>query len=96
MLAVAPNFGVQASAAFNTTGDLVKDLDTGLTNFDLDRIPGDKYQVIEVLSYDSGSRMGDPSRQVDQHEHGAEPRHVREFSQLVAHTRGGVWQPRQR
>ncbi len=94
--AVAPNFGVQASAAFNTTGDLVKDLDTGLTNFDLGSIPGGKYRVIEVLSYDSGSRMGDPQRQVDQHEHGAEPRHVREFSQLVAHTRGGVWQPRQR
>jgi peptidoglycan hydrolase-like protein with peptidoglycan-binding domain len=94
--AVAPNLGVQASAAFNTTGDLVKDLDAGLTNFDLGSIPTDKYQVIEVLSYDSGSTMGDPSRQVDQHEHAVEPRHLREFSQLVAHTRGGVWQPRQR
>jgi len=74
----------------------VKDLDTGLTNFDLGSIPNDKYQVIEVLSYDSGSIMGDPSRQADQHEHGAEPRHVREFTQIVAHTKGGAWEPRQR
>ena len=94
--AAPPNLGVQASPAFATTGDLVKDLDTGLTNFDLGSIPNDKYQVIEVLSYDSGSIMGDPSRQADQHEHGAEPRHVREFTQIVAHTKGGAWEPRQR
>ncbi|HEY0493103.1 MAG TPA: peptidoglycan-binding protein [Candidatus Dormibacteraeota bacterium] len=94
--AAPPSLGVQASAAFATTGDLVKDLDKGLTNFDLGSIPSDKYKVIEVLSYDSGSVMGDPSRQVDQHEHGAEPRHLREFSQIVAHARGGAWLPQQR
>jgi peptidoglycan hydrolase-like protein with peptidoglycan-binding domain len=91
--AVPPNLGVAASPAFNTSNDLVGDLDKGLLNFDSGLIPGPKYQTIEVLSYDSGSIMGDPSRQPDQHEHGAQARHLREFSNIVQAAKGGVWEP---
>jgi peptidoglycan hydrolase-like protein with peptidoglycan-binding domain len=86
------NIGVTASAAFTTTNDLVTDLNNGLLNDAQDRIPADKYATIEVLTYDSGSVMGDPGRQPDRHEHGAEPRHVREFARIVQHVKGGAWE----
>jgi peptidoglycan hydrolase-like protein with peptidoglycan-binding domain len=89
----APNNpGATASPAFATTNDLVKDLNKGLLNDAQDIIPTDKYETIEVLTYDSGSVMGDSSRQPDRHEHGAEPRHVREFAKIVQHVKGGVWE----
>jgi peptidoglycan hydrolase-like protein with peptidoglycan-binding domain len=92
--AAPPNLGVAAAAAFATNPrDLVGDLDKGLNNFDGGSIPNDKYQTIEVLTYDSGAIMGDDSRQPDQHEHGAQPRHVREFSDIVATARGAAWEP---
>jgi hypothetical protein len=87
--AAPPNLGVAASPAFPTGNDLVGDLDNGLNNVDGGSIPGDKYQTIEVLTYDSGSIMGDPNRQPDQHEHGAQPRHVREFAEIVRQAKGG-------
>ena len=87
--AAPPNPGVAASPAFTTSNDLVGDLDKGLNNVDGGSIPGDKYQTIEVLTYDSGSIMGDPNRQPDQHEHGSQPRHVREFAEIVQHAKGG-------
>jgi peptidoglycan hydrolase-like protein with peptidoglycan-binding domain len=87
-----PNLGAHASAAFTTTTDLVKDLDDGLLNDADDGIPLDKYETIEVLTYDSGAVMGDPSRQPDRHEHGAEPRHVREFARIVQQIKGGAWE----
>lgn len=86
------NIGATKSDAFTTTGDLVKDLDNGLLNDAQDDVPTDKYQTIEVLTYDSGSVMGDPGRQPDRHEHGAEPRHVREFAQIIGHAKGGAWE----
>ena len=92
--AAPPNRGIAASNAFATTpNDLVGDLDKGLTNNDGGSIPLSKYQTIEVLTYDSGAIMGDPSRQPDQHEHGAQPRHVREFAEIVQQVKGGTWEP---
>jgi peptidoglycan hydrolase-like protein with peptidoglycan-binding domain len=90
--AAPPNPGVDASAAFTTSNDLVGDLDKGLNNIDGGTIPLNKYQVIGVLSYDSGSIMGDPRRQPDQHEHGSQARHVREFAEIVQHEKGGTWE----
>jgi hypothetical protein len=54
------------------------------------------YEAIQVLTYTSGSLMGDPSRVHDPHDHGVQPRHVQEFADLVAAARGGAWtvQPR--
>jgi hypothetical protein len=54
------------------------------------------YDAIQVLTYTSGSLMGDPSRVRDPHDHGVQPRHVQEFADLVAAARGGTWtvQPR--
>jgi hypothetical protein len=47
--------------------------------------------MIQVLTYSSGSMMGDPSRVTDPHDHGVQPRHVQEFADLVAAARGGSW-----
>jgi peptidoglycan hydrolase-like protein with peptidoglycan-binding domain len=54
------------------------------------------YEAIQVLTYTSGSLMGDPSRVHDPHDHGVQPRHVQEFADRVAAARGGTWtvQPR--
>jgi hypothetical protein len=54
------------------------------------------YDAIQVLTYTSGSLMGDPSRVHDPHDHGVQPRHVQEFADRVAAARGGTWtvQPR--
>jgi hypothetical protein len=48
------------------------------------------YEMIQVLTYSSGSMMGDPSRVTDPHDHGVQPRHVQEFADLAA-ARGGSW-----
>ena len=50
-----------------------------------------QYATIQVLTYSSGSTMGDPSRVHDPHDHGIQPRHVQEFCDLVAAARGGTW-----
>ncbi|MGH9135340.1 MAG: hypothetical protein ACRDZZ_15480, partial [Ilumatobacteraceae bacterium] len=49
------------------------------------------YEAIQVLTYTSGSLMGDPSRVTDPHDHGVQPRHVQEFCDRVAAARGGSW-----
>ncbi len=54
------------------------------------------YDAIQVLTYTSGSLMGDPSRVHDPHDHGVQPRHVQEFADRVAAVRGGTWTVRPR
>ena len=49
------------------------------------------YETIQVLTYSSGSMMGDSERVHDPHDHGVRPRHVQEFADLVAASRGGTW-----
>ena len=49
------------------------------------------YETIQVLTYSSGSLMGDEDRVFDPHDHGVQPRHVQEFADLVAAARGGTW-----
>jgi hypothetical protein len=49
------------------------------------------YETIQVLTYSSGSAMGDSERVLDPHDHGVQPRHVQEFADLVAAARGGSW-----
>ena len=95
--AVAASAGpppVAAQPAINLTGNLVRDLDVALPN-DPSRVTA-KYDTIEVFTYDSGSIMGDPKRHPDPHDHGAQPRHVREFSDIVQSVRGGTWVPEPR
>jgi peptidoglycan hydrolase-like protein with peptidoglycan-binding domain len=74
-----------ARPAFTTTGDLVRDLETAL------RDTTDKYETIQVLTYTSGSIMGDPDRATDVHDHGAQPRHVAEFVAITGRALGGTW-----
>lgn len=74
-----------ARAAATTTGDLVRDLEVSL------RDTGDKYATIQVLTYSSGSIMGDAGRVMDPHDHGAQPRHVAEFVALTGRALGGTW-----
>ncbi len=78
--------------AIPLTGNLVRDLDVALPP---DPVGGpiDKYNTIEVLTYDSGSIMGDPGRHPDPHDHGAAPRHLQEFANILGRTRGGTWVP---
>ncbi|MDJ0771511.1 MAG: peptidoglycan-binding protein [Ilumatobacter sp.] len=59
---------------------------------DLFRALDKSYEIIQVLTYSTGSMMGDPSRVTDPHDHGVRPRHVREFVDLVAAARGGTWE----
>ncbi len=96
--AVPPPAGAAPDPARAATGNLVPDLDTGLTNTadpanpaGAGSIPINKYEVIEIFSYSSGSIMGDPSRHADPHDHGAQPRHVQEFVDIVRAHRGGNW-----
>jgi hypothetical protein len=49
------------------------------------------YYTIEAFSYTSGSIMGG-TNPID-HDHGAEPRHVRRFAQIVQQSYGGNWRP---
>jgi hypothetical protein len=74
-----------ARPAFTTTGNLVRDLETAL------RDTSDKYETIQVLTYTSGSIMGDPDRATDVHDHGAQPRHVAEFVAITGRALGGTW-----
>jgi peptidoglycan hydrolase-like protein with peptidoglycan-binding domain len=71
-----------------TTGKIVEDLDRGLR----DDPQIHRYDVIQALTYSSGSLMGDPSRVTD-HDHGqAQPRHLQEFVDHVTRIRGGSWE----
>jgi hypothetical protein len=73
--------------AMNTTGQIVEDLDKGVR----DDASGNRYNVIQALTYSSGSLMGDPGRVTD-HDHGAaQPRHVQEFCDHIARIKGGAW-----
>jgi len=74
--------------AMQTTGRLVEDLDVGLR----DDATGNRYNVIQALTYSSGSLMGDPGRVTDHDHGGAQPRHVQEFCDHIAAIRGGSWQ----
>jgi peptidoglycan hydrolase-like protein with peptidoglycan-binding domain len=74
-----------ARAAANTTGNLARDLETSL------RDTSDKYETIQVLTYSSGSVMGDTNRVTDVHDHGAQPRHVAEFVAITGRALGGTW-----
>jgi hypothetical protein len=70
-----------------TTNNVVRDLDT----FVPEDSGGLRYATIQALTYSSGSIMGDPSRVTDPHDHGAQPRHVQEFVDVIAQLRGGNW-----
>jgi hypothetical protein len=73
--------------------DVVKDL-VGVQKLATDP-KGYIYWTIEALTYSSGSIMGNAeatAKSID-HEHGAQPRHVRRFAQLVASAYGGNWRP---
>jgi hypothetical protein len=73
--------------AMATTGQLVEDLDVGIR----DDAAGNRYDVIQALTYSTGSLMGDPGR-VNDHDHGEpQPRHVQEFCDHIARIRGGAW-----
>jgi hypothetical protein len=79
-----------ARPAATTTGNLLRDLETSL------RVTTDKYETIQVLSFSSGSVMGDPGRVTDVHDHGAQPRHVAEFVAIIGRALGGTWRPEAR
>jgi peptidoglycan hydrolase-like protein with peptidoglycan-binding domain len=76
---------VPAQPAVPLTGNLVRDLDSALP----DTTP--RYDTIQVLTYTSGSLMGDPSRVQDPHDHGTQPRHVQQFVDILAAALGGTW-----
>jgi peptidoglycan hydrolase-like protein with peptidoglycan-binding domain len=79
--------GDPGRAAMQTTGRLVEDLDVGLR----DDASGNRYEVIQALTYSSGSLMGDPGRVTDHDHGGAQARHVQEFCDHIARIRGGAW-----
>lgn len=59
--------------------------------------PGfDEFEAVDPFTYSSGSTMGDPSRHPDAHDHGVQPRHVREFVEAIRANRGGTWEVRPR
>ena len=72
--------GVAAMLPVPLTTNLVRDLDAAL----VDNAALDRYNTIQVLTYSSGSLMGDSSRARDPHDHGAQPRHVQEFVDTIA------------
>jgi hypothetical protein len=74
-----------ALPAIALTGNLVRDLAAALPN------TLNRYNTIQVLTYSSGSLMGDPARVFDPHDHGAEPRHVQQFVDILATVLGGAW-----
>jgi peptidoglycan hydrolase-like protein with peptidoglycan-binding domain len=79
--------GVAPLAAVPLTTNLVRDLEAALVeNANLD-----KYNTIQVLTYTSGSMMGDPTRAFDPHDHGVQARHVQEFVDVIQQVRGGRW-----
>ena len=72
------------------TGDLLFDLNAAL--------PDDKdtYATIQVFSCSSASLMGDPGREFDPHDHGAQPRHVAEFMAILGQALGGTGEAKRR
>jgi hypothetical protein len=70
-------------------GDLIQDL-VGVQRTAADP-RGLIYWTIEAFSYTSGSIMGGATG-ID-HDHGAHPRHVRRFAEIVARSYGGNWFP---
>jgi peptidoglycan hydrolase-like protein with peptidoglycan-binding domain len=74
-----------ALPAVALTGNLVRDLAAALPD------TLNRYNTIQVLTYSSGSLMGDPARVFDPHDHGAEPRHVQQFVDILATVLGGAW-----
>ena len=78
----APNpLGAFTTSRTDIAGDLFKSLPPTT----------EQYETIQVLTYSTGSTMGDPSRVTDPHDHGVRPRHVQEFCDLIAAARGGAW-----
>jgi hypothetical protein len=58
----------------------------------------ERNQAVEVFTYSSSSLMGTMDEPGDipsglDHDHGAQPRHVRAFVQLIQSVRGGRWVP---
>lgn len=88
--AAPPAKAIPALPALPLTADLIKDLDKSLPN----TLP--RYETIQVLTYSSGSIMGDPSRAPDVHDHGAAPRHLTEFVGILGRALGGTWRAEQR
>src|SRR5262249_40773748 len=60
--------GVAALPPVPLTTNLVRDLESAL----VDNANLDKYNTIQVLTYSSGSMMGDDSRAFDPHDHGVQ------------------------
>jgi peptidoglycan hydrolase-like protein with peptidoglycan-binding domain len=56
----------------------------------------DEFEVMEPFTYSSGSMMGDDSRHADPHDHGVQPRHVREFVAAIQNFKGGTWEVKPR
>jgi hypothetical protein len=56
----------------------------------------DEFDIMEPFTYSSGSMMGDDSRHADPHDHGAQPRHVREFVAAIQNFKGGTWEVKER
>jgi peptidoglycan hydrolase-like protein with peptidoglycan-binding domain len=72
------------------TGNLLLDLDAALPD------DPDRYATIQVFSYSSASLMGDPGREFDPHDHGAQPRHVAQFMAILGQALGGTWEAKRR
>lgn len=81
---------VAAKPAVPLTGDLLRDLDAALPD------DNDRYETIQRFSYSSGSIMGDPGREKDPHDHGAQPRHIAEFMTILGRALGGTWEAKRR
>ena len=81
---------VAAQDAVPLTGDLLKDLDAALPD------TNPRYNIIQAFSYSSGSIMGDPGREKDPHDHGAQPRHIAEFMAILGRALGGTWEAKRR
>ncbi|GAA0558551.1 hypothetical protein GCM10010172_46970 [Paractinoplanes ferrugineus] len=81
---------VPGKPAVTLTGDLLFDLNAALPD------DTDRYETIQVLSYSSGSVMGDQSRVSDPHDHGAQPRHLGEFMAILGRALGGTWEAKRR
>jgi peptidoglycan hydrolase-like protein with peptidoglycan-binding domain len=79
-----------ALPAVALTGNLARDLDAALPD------TLNRYETIQVLTYSSGSVMGEFIRVADPHDHGAEPRHVQQFVDILATALGGAWKAERR
>jgi hypothetical protein len=81
---------VPAKPAVPLTGNLLRDLDAALPD------DNPRYDTIQVFSYSSGSIMGDPGREKDPHDHGAQPRHIAQFMTILGQALGGTWEAKRR